>query len=260
MSRRDLIIIAALINAGLLIVLFATSLKSDRTEEPAVVPAVAAVSTAPAPSNRDSFPAAPVDEVDQMLKQFAAGPSAPSAAPASEGVSDLTSATTPIATVTAPQEQSAAAPTFAEELNALPFDPTTAVVAQEPAPALSPQEAEAAFIEVKVKKGDFLDRIAKRNGSSVAAIMKCNHLTSTNLKIGQVLKIPRAKGSMAKAASRVAPAASGDQGGYYIVKRGDNPWTIAAKNKIKVADLLRLNNLDQESARQLKAGDRLRIR
>ena len=35
MNRRDTIIIAVLLNAGLLIVLFATSLKSNKTEEAA---------------------------------------------------------------------------------------------------------------------------------------------------------------------------------------------------------------------------------
>ncbi len=47
---------------------------------------------------------------------------------------------------------------------------------------------------------------------------------------------------------------------YYIVKHGDNPWTIAVKNKIKVEELLRLNNLDESKAKKLKPGDQLRIK
>ncbi|NGX46548.1 MAG: hypothetical protein K940chlam2_01740, partial [Chlamydiae bacterium] len=44
------------------------------------------------------------------------------------------------------------------------------------------------------------------------------------------------------------------------VVSGDNPWTIAVKNRIKVDQLLKLNGLNEEKARCLKPGDRLRIR
>ena len=52
------------------------------------------------------------------------------------------------------------------------------------------QQPAAEFTEVKVKKGDVLEKIARQHHSSVAEIMKANKLTSTNLRIGQVLKIP----------------------------------------------------------------------
>lgn len=47
---------------------------------------------------------------------------------------------------------------------------------------------------------------------------------------------------------------------FYVVQCGDNPWTIAIKHHIKVSELLKLNHLDNKKARQLKPGDRLRIR
>lgn len=47
---------------------------------------------------------------------------------------------------------------------------------------------------------------------------------------------------------------------YYIVKIGDNPWTIALKHHIKLKNLLELNGLDQNSARKIKPGDKLRVR
>lgn len=47
---------------------------------------------------------------------------------------------------------------------------------------------------------------------------------------------------------------------YYTVKNGDNPWTIATKNHIKVEELLRLNGLDDAKAKKIKPGDRLRIK
>lgn len=47
---------------------------------------------------------------------------------------------------------------------------------------------------------------------------------------------------------------------FYTVQNGDSPWKIAKKCNIKVEDLLRLNNLDEEKARNLKIGQKLRIR
>lgn len=47
---------------------------------------------------------------------------------------------------------------------------------------------------------------------------------------------------------------------YYIVKSGDNPWTIAHKHHMQVEELLRLNNMDEVKAKRLRPGDRLRIK
>ena len=65
-----------------------------------------------------------------------------------------------------------------------------------------------------------------------------------------MLKIP-AKG-------QAAPSA--DVAKFYTVKQGDNPWTIAVKNQLKVDELLKLNDLNDEKARRLRPGDKLRIR
>ncbi len=46
---------------------------------------------------------------------------------------------------------------------------------------------------------------------------------------------------------------------YYIVKKGDSPWSIAMKNNLKLDDLIKLNNLDNEKAKKLRPGDKLRI-
>ncbi len=51
-----------------------------------------------------------------------------------------------------------------------------------------------------------------------------------------------------------------EEGKYYIVKSGDNPWSVAIKNHIKFDELLRLNNLDEDKAKKLKPGDKLRIK
>ena len=63
--------------------------------------------------------------------------------------------------------------------------------------------------------------------------------------------------SDAKPAKNASPP-SGD--GYYVVKAGDNPWKIAKKFHLSFEKLLQLNHLDEAKARNLKVGQKLRIR
>ncbi len=212
MSRRDTIIIAVLINAGLLVVLFSTALKTDHaSEEVAVAPVLAAPTPQVAEIQIQREPVAG-DEVDQVLSQFAA-------------------------------ERASTPSDFMKELQAIAEPQSAPPVQQEPA-----------SIEIVVKKGDVLDKLARQNNTSVEEIMRTNHLTSTHLKIGQVLKVsPNTKKALPTQKAE-SPAK------FYTVKNGDNPWTIAVKNHMKVDELLKLNQLDEEKARRLKPGDQLRIK
>lgn len=124
------------------------------------------------------------------------------------------------------------------------------------APAIA--AVESALLEVVVKKGDTIGKIAKAHHVSEEEILKHNHLSSSFLKIGQVLKLPQSKG--AKTLPKPIAVETQTNSEYYIVKVGDNPWTIAMKNHMKVEELLKLNGLNEEKARKLKAGDRLRIK
>lgn len=47
---------------------------------------------------------------------------------------------------------------------------------------------------------------------------------------------------------------------FYTVRSGDNPWTIARKFHISFEKLLELNNLNESKARNLKIGQKLKIR
>lgn len=229
MNRRDTIIIAVLLNAGLLIVLFATSLKSD-TAPPEAIPI--AVQAEPAPATIISAPVTPVDT--QPL------PSAASMAAAA-----------PVSSIADEVEQAArqyTPPAVAAE----PF--TSDITAITPPAALP--KPEPSYKEVKVKKGDALEKIARHHHVSVEELMKANQLTSTRLKIGQTLKIPSKHTEVVEAASA---SATSSEVKYYTVKPGDNPWTIAVKNHMKVEDLLKLNNMNEQQAKRLKVGDKLRI-
>ncbi len=225
MSRRDTIIIAVLLNAGLLVVLFATSLKSEKHDpEPSAITVLASnlnevKEAAPMAIAPVVAPPAP-DQVDQVIEHYVT----PHVASATEH-----------------------APNFLADLNATGMPPAAAPALAEPLPEVS-------YKEVKVKKGDVLERIARQHHVSVTEIMKVNKMTSTRLRIGQVLKIPTSSSPKQTAAASVAGAE------YYTVKAGDNPWTIAVKHHMKVEELLQLNNMDEQKARRLKAGDKIRIK
>ncbi len=244
MNRRDVIIIAVLVNAGLLVVLFASALKSSK-DQPQI-----AVQTEPR-TNTSSFmhndvPSPRGDEVDQVLSQFAVVNSPPQSLatpllePAPQSPQQPLTDLQPL-------------PNFSHEIPNLSTSTSTF------SSSASEEKNDSSFKEVKVKKGDALEKIARTHNTTVQDIMRMNHLSSTQLKIGQVLKIPSKNGKVMPTESTVV-SVSPSETKYYVVKNGDNPWTIAVKNHMKVDELLKLNGLDEEKARKLKPGDQLRIR
>ncbi|CRH46911.1 muramidase [Chlamydia trachomatis] len=111
------------------------------------------------------------------------------------------------------------------------------------------------FSTVIVKKGDFLERIARSNHTTVSALMQLNDLSSTQLQIGQVLRVPKTNKT-----EKDLQVKTPNLEDYYVVKEGDSPWAIALSNGIRLDELLKLNGLDEQKARRLRPGDRLRIR
>ena len=106
--------------------------------------------------------------------------------------------------------------------------------------------------KIQVKKGDALGKIAREHGLTVAQIMQANHLKNAAIKVGQTLTIP--------AQTLSKKALSNHHIAYHTVMPGDNPTTIALKYRMKVGDLLRLNALDTSRAKKLRPGDKLRVR
>lgn len=92
----------------------------------------------------------------------------------------------------------------------------------------------------KVKKGDTPEAIAARHGISKQALLKANPgVKETRLQIGQKLAIPTS-GSLAAPAkkSTSSPRAGG---GSYVVRNGENEWTIARKFGMTVRELHAMN-------------------
>lgn len=244
MSRRDTIIIAILVNAGLLLILFATAMRSGDKKKENVVELVEGSKM---PSKETM--SAPVSTEDLLNEYIAATPSTPvipekgqeelvfiedpqgvnPTLPSTLDGASLPVATTPLAPSIIQPQPIVAVPTTAAPIAAVKAEPT----------------------KVTVKKGDYLEKIAKANGTTVQAIMKENHLASTQLKIGQLLKMP-SKNSVKEKGSL--------EGDFYVVKAGDSPWQIANRLNIKLDDLLKINNIDEQKAKRLRPGDRLRVR
>ena len=82
-----------------------------------------------------------------------------------------------------------------------------------------------------VKKGDTLYSISKKQNIPIDTIIKLNNLTSSNLEIGQQLKLKRDSNNSSNK-------------NQYIVKRGDTLYSIALKNNTTVDKLRELNNLN----------------
>ncbi|MEJ2643017.1 MAG: LysM peptidoglycan-binding domain-containing protein [Desulfosarcinaceae bacterium] len=92
----------------------------------------------------------------------------------------------------------------------------------------------------RVKRGDNLWILAKRYGTTTKEIQNLNNLKNSNLHIGQRLRIPGARKTVAKASK-----AGGTS--YYRVRRGDSPFAIAKRYGMPLARFLSLNNLTTHS-------------
>jgi LysM repeat protein len=135
-------------------------------------------------------------------------------------------------------------PSASAGTSAAPARPTTATAATAPA------------VRYTVRAGDTVSAVARRHGTSVAAIVAANHLDRRALiRIGQVLTIP------GKAATTGAPSASTTAAAppttSYAVVAGDTLTSIAGRHGTTVAALARLNGIPSSAVLQI--GQSLRV-
>ena len=100
----------------------------------------------------------------------------------------------------------------------------------------------------KIKKGDTLGAIARRNGTTVSRLQSMNNLRSTKLSIGKSLVVrqtPRSTPAKEDIQETNTVLASGGnvKNTYYRVKKGDTLGAIASRNQTSVAQLQRMNDL-----------------
>lgn len=244
MTRRDTIIIATLVNAGLLACLFVTATRQEEVNvresySTQIADAFEVVEVQKDLQNDSSHFIA--DEVDQALKEFVPDED--------EYVLDepvkevIVEKPVPVSLVKeTPKEQP------------LPKVLTPQVVVN---PLLKPTEK---CVDVTVKKGDMLEKIARANGTTVKAIKDASGLTSDKLRVGQVLKVPVGSKPVEEKPKNQPVAFSAEGPTYYTVQSGDNPWKIAKKFHVKFEDILHLNNMTEEKAKNLKVGQEIRVK
>lgn len=225
MTRKDIILISVLINAGLLAVLFVTAIHQEQdTSSMEKIPSSYEKVTSPVIEEIATLSPPPIsspqDEMDLVLKDYIPYISSNQNSKVEEFLAPI------------PQEQM--------------------------------EERGGEFVEIVVKKGDVLEKIAKANGITTEEIKRINQLSSDKLKIGQILKVPTSvpvvKNKEPAPAPKVAQQSDSQEPIYYTIKSGDNPWKIAKQFHVRSEDILKLNNLNEEKAKNLKIGDKIRVK
>ncbi|MDZ4093141.1 MAG: LysM peptidoglycan-binding domain-containing protein [Arthrobacter sp.] len=126
-----------------------------------------------------------------------------------------------------------------------------------PEPAAPAAPAAAAGSVYTVKSGDTLGAIAARHGVKLSEVFGWNGLNLGSIIYpGQQIKIggaaapaptPAAPAPVAPASTAPAPAAPAPASGSYTIKSGDTLSGIAARNGVKLADILSANRLTTSS-------------
>ncbi len=102
----------------------------------------------------------------------------------------------------------------------------------------------------RVKRGDNLSSIARRNGTTVARIKSWNGLTSDRLSVGKQLIVGKKAAPAAPAETQQQLAQAVTSGNattintYYRVRKGDTLGAIAQRNNVQVSQLRSWNKLN----------------
>jgi len=119
-----------------------------------------------------------------------------------------------------------------------------------------PPEERLTFVEHVVASGETFTHISHYYSVPVAELRAANpRVEPRRMQIGQRIIVPRAP----SVRGRLAPGAGLGEGRalVYRVRAGDTLSAIAARHRVRVADLLRWNDLGRESI--IRPGDEVRI-
>lgn len=224
-SRRDIIFVAVLVNLGLLAVLFMTAVRYD---DEGVL------------NSNITQEIVSVDKETMPMQEI-----------------QIANETTPVPPIN-PLGSPLPTPKD-EDFAAIPVTETQVTEKTlEQNSAKNTITSNKSYVEVTVKKGDFLEKIAKNNNSSIEEIKKVNNLPNDRLNVGQVLRVPQnvSKTNTVAKSNKI----ENEEAVYYVIKNGDNPWKVARQFGVRYEDILKLNSLNEEKARNLKIGDTIRVK
>ncbi|MBR6454807.1 MAG: LysM peptidoglycan-binding domain-containing protein [Fibrobacter sp.] len=102
-----------------------------------------------------------------------------------------------------------------------------------------------------VASGDNLYAIAKKFDTSVSAIREMNEMgSSSNIKVGQKLKIPGSAASSAPSTPKVEEIT-------HVVKKGEGLWDISRQYGVTIEDIVKWNGLKDT---KIKVNEKLKIK
>ncbi len=128
----------------------------------------------------------------------------------------------------------------------LPAEPVEAAKGQKTAakktPAVEPAQK---FATYRVKKGDTLEKIASRNDTTTAELLKLNNMKLKEpLYVDRKLKVPVAEKEKGRdAASEKKAAVKPRKSVTYTIKKGDTLEKIASKNNTTITALMKANRI-----------------
>ncbi|HUI32879.1 MAG TPA: LysM peptidoglycan-binding domain-containing protein [Dysgonamonadaceae bacterium] len=95
----------------------------------------------------------------------------------------------------------------------------------------------------RVKKGDTLGAIARRNGTTVSRLQQMNGMKSTKLSIGRRLIVRQTAQPIAVVEKNETTAGGEIKKTYYRIRKGDTLGAIARRNRTTVAQLQSMNGM-----------------
>ncbi|MCM8569637.1 LysM peptidoglycan-binding domain-containing protein [Gramella jeungdoensis] len=112
-------------------------------------------------------------------------------------------------------------------------------------------------IRYRVRKGDYLGKIAERYGVGISSIKRWNNLRGNTLRIGQYLTIYPRKPVDVASKEGTSKSSNSSNPKVYTVKKGDSLWSISQKFPgVTVQNLRAWNDMNTNS---LKPGMKLKV-
>jgi len=132
-----------------------------------------------------------------------------------------------------------------------------------PVPTPTATSTPAAEATYTVVAGDAMSLIAERFGTTSAAIRAANNLPNDDVRIGQVLKIPRPTAGTAPTPGPTIgpprPTPPPVTSESYVVKPGDTAFGIALAFQVTLTELEEANGVPPGGLNNIKAGETIKV-
>lgn len=108
----------------------------------------------------------------------------------------------------------------------------------------------------RVRQGDTLEKIARRNGTTITQLCKLNGISrNKTIRAGERLRVT---GKASAKAPKESTGRSGKGGSSYTVRKGDTLFKIASRHGMSVNELCRLNGISENKI--LREGQKLKVK